>query len=360
MIDGIRIVIPDMPILVCPSCDEKYETEWTKLVFIPWIIDETKKQGEFLFNGSVKKASQRRYDICKNLNFKYDANDCKYIPGLIHRLSKEGFFTPIFFNQKVLHKYLSFDEYRVDIAGNTYGTIFFANGNDLSYGINRNGKVFCWLGDIEENVPENEKLYLLSENIESDHDIASEFYAGQIEAEFTNYSDEAKLLNERSTFDQSWNNKHSSKIFRYEKNIYDILEDLIRPVNWNKKGVIHVFNSMNKVCIESLNKNSIIDAIKKKEPAFDPKGMGGLKLMEKLLTITSPKSDAKEIMKPFFVLYDFRLILDHDYTDEEEKQKLDFCYERLRISKSYGSFEKIYDKLLEDLPNSYSKITDII
>ncbi len=356
-IKGIHITIDKIPILVCPSCKSEYQPDWTKF-FIMRIIEDSRKKGTTEFVGTKKaKNGTIRYDICPELNFKYDSNDCKVIPGLEGPLSKEGFFTPVFFDRKVLHKYLSFDEYRVDIAGNTYGTIFFANGNDLSYGINRNGKVFCWLGDIEENVPEKERLYLLSENIESDHDVASEFYAASREAEFADYSNENKLLNERSVFDQTWNDKYSSKIFRYDKHIYDILEDLIRPVNWNKKGVIHVFNSINKVCIESLCRDAIIDVIKKKKPDFDAKNMGGLKLMEKLIEVTHPKLNAKEIMKPFFVLYDFRLVLDHDYTEEEEKKKLDFCYERLGIPKDYKRFEKIYDKLLEDLTKSYSKIT---
>jgi len=345
----------DMPVLACPGCGEEYQTDWAKLAFIPWAIEEAKKRGKPEFRGGMKRASQRRYDICKDLNFKYDANDCKCIPGLQLQLAKEGFFTPVFFNRKVLHKYLSFDEYRVDIAGNTHGTIFFPDERSLSYGINRNGKMFCWLGDIEDEVPENERLYLLSENIESDHDVASELYASNIEAKFADYSNEHKLLNARSAFDQAWNDKYSSKIFRYEKNIYYILEDLTRPVNWNKKGVIHVFNSINKVCVESLYKDSIIEALKKKKPDFDPKGMGELKLMEKLIDVTHPELGAKEIMKPFFVLYDFRLVLDHDYTEEEEKKKLDFCYERLGITKDYKNFERFYDKLMEELTESYSK-----
>lgn len=357
-IEEIHIISDGMPILVCPSCKNEYQPDWTK-IFIMWIIDESKKRGTKEFKGTKKKGDFR-YDICPELNFKYDSNDCNVIPGLQSTFAKEGFFTPVYFNRRVLHKYLSFDEYRIDIAGNTYGTIHFPDGNYLSYGINRNGNVFCWLGDIEEKVPEKERLYLLSENIDSDHDVASEFYAATREAEFADYSNESRLLNERSAFDQFWNDEYSSKIFRYTKNIYDILEDLIRPVNWNKQGVMHVFNSINKVCIESLCRDSIISVIKKEEPNFDPKNTGAMKLLEKLIEVTNPDVDAKEIMKPFFVLYDFRLILDHDYTQEEEKGKLDFCYERLEVAKDYNNFEKLYDKLIAELTKSYSKIVNIL
>ena len=348
-----------MPILVCPYCKEKYLPDWAK-GFICWAIKESKKKGTNVFSAQMTIASQRRYEICKDINFKYDAMDCKCIPGLYRRLSKDGFFTPIFFNREVLHKYISFDKYRVTVHGNTYGSVFFANESCLSFGINRNKKVFCWLGDIEENVSKNEALYLLSENIESDHDVASGFYAGQIEAEFGEPSDEDRLLRERDAFDQSWNAKYSSKIFRYERNIYDLLDDLVRPVNWNKAGVMPVFKSLNGVCIESLCRSAIISAIKNKEAGFNAQTIGSLKLIEKLIIVSHPELDAKTIMMPFFTLYDFRTVLSHDYTKGEEQKKLDFCYERLGIPKNYVNFENLYDKLLEKMTESYSKITDSI
>lgn len=353
-VQGIRIITDELPLLVCPSCKSEFQPDWTKF-FIRWVVDESKKRGTKEFRGT-KKNADFRYDICSELNFEYDSNDCKIIPGLESQFAKEGFFTPVFFDRKVLHKYLSFDEYRVDIAGNTYGTIHFPNGYYLNYGVNRNGKVFCWLGDIEEKAPEKERLYLLSENIKSDHDVASEFYAASREAEFADYSNENKLLNARSAFDQFWNAEYSSKIFRYDKNIYYILDDLVRPVNWNKKGVLHVFNSLNKVCIESMSRDAIIGVIQKKKPKFDAKNTRALKLLEKLIEIENAKLDAKKIMNSFFVLYDFRLILVHDYQEEEERKKLDFCYERLGLSKDYKNFENIYDKLLKDLTKSYSEI----
>jgi YgiT-type zinc finger domain-containing protein len=123
-VDGIHIIVPDMPILVCHNCNEEYQPDWTR-AFTQWIIEESKKRHTKLFKGERKKETSKvRYDLCKNVNFKYDASDCKFIPGLQSGFAKDGFFTPVFFDRRVLHKYLSFDEYRVDIAGNTYGTIF--------------------------------------------------------------------------------------------------------------------------------------------------------------------------------------------------------------------------------------------
>lgn len=357
--DGIHIIVPDMPILVCPSCGTEYNSDWTKIFFIPWIVEESKKRGTKLFKGGMKKASETRYDLCKDVNFKYDANDCKMIPGLHSQFAKEGFFTPVFFERKVLHKYMSFDEYRVDIAGNTFGTIFHNDDWYLSFGINRNGKVFCWLGDLEEKIPQKERQYLLSENIESDHDVASEFYAATREAEFSELSNESMLLKTRSAFEELCKNKFKLKVFDYEKKEYEILGELVRPVNWNEKGVIHIINCLTKLCIEALDNESLKTEIKGLDGQLDLKEMRGLKLFEKWIELRSKKLDAHNIMKPFFVLYDFRVVLDHKLSDQEAKKRLDFCYERLGISNN-RNFERLYDKIIEGITKSYSEITNVL
>jgi hypothetical protein len=62
------------------------------------------------------------------------------------------------------------------MSGNTHGTIFRKDDTDLNFGINRNERVFCWLGDLKK-IPKREQQYLLLYNVDSDHDVASEFYA---------------------------------------------------------------------------------------------------------------------------------------------------------------------------------------
>ena len=354
-VDGIRIVTQKMPLLVCPSCKSEFQPDWTK-IHIMWIIEESKKRKTTRFEGTKRaKNGTVRYDICPELNFKYDSNDCKIIPGLEPHLAKKGFFTPVFFDKKVLHKYLSFDEYEVHVAGNTYGTIYFKDGNYLSYGINRNGKLFCWLGDIEEVVPEAERHYLLSENVESDHDVASEFYAAQIEAEFTELSYESMLLEQRLTFEVICKNKDNFKIFDYEKDEYELLEEMTRPVNWNEKGITYIINSLTKLCIESIDSKNLRIQIKKLDDSIDLGDAKSIKLLEKWIELRIKYLDASEITKPFFVLYDFRIILDHKMNESRIKETLEFCYKRLGITTD-KSFETLYDKLIGEITNSYSKL----
>lgn len=87
--------------------------------------------------------------------------------------------------------------------------------------------------------------------------------------------------------------------------------------------------------------------------------VGGLKLLEKWLQLRTQKLNARDVMKPFFVLYDFRIVLDHRMSAAEAKEKIDFCYERLNINKD-RNFEKLYNKIIEGITKSYSTITTIL
>lgn len=355
IIDEVCIVLSDMPILVCPNCKEEYKPDCVK-TFIQILVKGVKKQNKRLFEVDMKERRQLRYDICEEFKFKYDANDWKCIPGLSGQLSKEGFFTPVFFDKKVLDKYLNFDEYGVQDTGNTYGTIFFKDKGDLSYGINRNGKLFCWLGDIEENVPEDECHYLRSKNIESDHDVGSEFYAAQIEAKFTELSNESVLLEQRSAFEDACKHKDKFKIFNYEDDEYELLGEIIRPVNWNKKGVIHIINSLTRLCIESIDNKNLKNQIKSIDSSIDLGTKRSLKLLEIWIKIKFKSLDAQDIMKPFFALYDFRLVLNHKMSKNKIKEIHESCYKRLGITTNQN-FETLYDKLIEEMAKSFEKLT---
>src|SRR5262249_32678957 len=116
------------------------------------------------------------------ISFLYDSEDYRYIPRL-ERSFDVGFLTPIFFNNQGLVKYDASPTYRVKFVSPTYGDII-TEMFDIPFGMNRNGKLVMWLGDIAK-LPEDEQYYLRSENVASDHSIGSDFYDGQIECVFT-------------------------------------------------------------------------------------------------------------------------------------------------------------------------------
>src|SRR5688572_8073322 len=108
------------------------------------------------------------------LNFEFDPDEA------VHGTA---FLTPLYFNRQVLTRYLYDSRFRCEFASETYGTVY---GEEffISFGLNRNGTVIAWHGDIEQ-LPIRERFYWLVENKPSEHEIASEFYDGQIECQFT-------------------------------------------------------------------------------------------------------------------------------------------------------------------------------
>ena len=89
-------------------------------------------------------------------------------------------------------RYFYDPRYLCEFHSETYGTIR-AREFDFAFGINPNGKVVAWLGDLEK-LPASEQQYLLSENTESDGNITSEFYDAQINCIFTSPIREIEII----------------------------------------------------------------------------------------------------------------------------------------------------------------------
>lgn len=104
---------------------------------------------------------------------------------------------------------------------------------------------------------------MLSENVDSDHYVASEFYAAMREAKFGELSNESKLLKTRSEFEALCESKYGFRVFNYKKDKYEILGKFVKPINWNEKGVIHIINYLTKLCVEAVHTNSLKAEIRK-------------------------------------------------------------------------------------------------
>jgi len=191
-VTGVHIHIENLPFLRCEKCNLDYLPEDSRFAII-YIHEQATKHKEKRAN--VKRRKTNQNFGYTEVPFLYDSDDYKYIPGL-KRSHSEGFLTPVFFNREVLVKYDASPVYRLSFASRTYGEIRRGDDYSISFGVNKNGKVFMWLGDIA-TLPESEQYYLRSENVESDHSIGSEFYDGQIECIFTDKTPEDQLFEYR-------------------------------------------------------------------------------------------------------------------------------------------------------------------
>ena len=214
-----------------------------------------------------------------------------------------------------------------------------------------------WLGDIAD-LTESEQYYLLSENIPSDHSIGSEFYDGQIECIFTELSDEDRLFSLRSAFVDAFRKRWGVSVAHLDREVLDLISGFNAPVVDTPNERKRVADTLNKIYIESLN-NKALSRLST-ELGATPEGSGTLKRLQAMLsTIVLDGADVKQLLKPFFTLYDFRVACLHLASTESGEQTLSSVLERLDLSKS-ADLSAIYERLTDMLATSFSEMTNRI
>ena len=254
-IDGIDIYMNNVPLLKNNNNNEFFFPDKTKYIIQHFMTQAKEQKKDKVTLKPNRNTLLKRYDYCPDLNFIYSSIDYEYIPGLV-RPWDEGFLTPVFFNLAVLNKYSQHPEYKLDLFADTYGSINCGNEWNIQFGINKNKKVIMWLGDIS-GLPINEQYFLRSENIESDHDIHSEFYNGQIDVQWSESSKQNKLFELRSTFKTLVSEKYDLDLYILDGEVSKIFENLDRPVFWEDKHISPVVESLNRIFVESINSKGI-------------------------------------------------------------------------------------------------------
>jgi hypothetical protein len=351
-VSGVTITIIGLPVLRCPSCGRDHLPDRSRLSIIELHRQATAKGTPAVRVTRRKLEEDYRFT---RVPFLYDPDDYRYIPGL-ERPFNGGFLTPVFFNRKVLLKYDTTPGYRVKFASTTYGEIVPDDDHGISFGINRNGKVVMWLGDIAK-LPEAEQYYLRSENVASDHSIGSEFYDGQIECIYTKPTEENRLYALRSEFVEACFKRFGEKIAHLDEEVLNISLEFNAPVVDTAKERRHVADTLNKIYIESLD-NAALGALLRKAGG-DPKSLGSLKRLQALLETIATGADISALLSPFFVLYDLRVAYSHLKSDDSATEILKTVTDRLGIDRTSGLLE-IYSRLSKALAASYEKLGTVV
>ena len=300
-----------------------------------------------------KALGSKRYPFCEKFDFKYSQIDYEYIPGLM-RPWNEGFLTPVFFNIAVLNKYSQDPRYKLDLFSETYGTIL-ADDWAISFGINRNKRVIMWLGDID-SLPEDEQYFLRSENVDSDHDLHSEFYEAQIDVVFSDRSKQNELLHLRKSLNDLFNDKYAQPLFILEGEVATVIENLTRPVFWEERHVGPAIESLNRVFVESINSGFLKKAVKDKDNTRDIKSAGSLRALQAWFEVVMSQSEHADLALPFYVLYDLRIACSHLLPFEKQAKTMQSVNSRLSLDPDNRNLELVYDELLNTLCQSILRI----
>lgn len=352
VVSGVEIGIDGLPVLSCPKCQERCLPDDSRFAIIHLHEQAAKKSSDRI---KVTRNKTNQDFGFGDVSFIYDSDDYKYIPGL-KRPWNEGFLTPVFFNREALLKYDTSPTYRLSFASTTYGEIRRGDDFSIPFGLNGNGKIVMWLGDIAR-LPESEQYYLRSENIESDHSIGSEFYDGQIECVFTNPSKEDELFKARSEFLEACFNRFGSKVAHLYDEVFGLSVSFNAPIVDSEKERRHVADTLNKIYLESFDNKALGTVII--SLGGDSKGLGSIKRLQKLIELSSPALDVPTLMSPFYILYDLRVAYSHLGSEESEEEKLNFVIKRLGIAADSGLME-IYSSLIGKLLESFTKLASAL
>lgn len=351
-VSRVDIIVTGLPVLRCPICGCDHLPDRSRHLIIELHRQATETGAPTVRLARRKLSEDYRFT---NVPFLYDPDDYRHIPGL-ERPSNEGFLTPVFFNRNVLLKYDTAPGYRVRFASTSYGEIVADESHSFCFGINRNGKVVMWLGDIAE-LPEAEQYYLRSENVESDHSIGSEFYDGQIECIFTEPTEENRLFALRSQFIEACFKRFGEKIAHLDEEVVTLALSFNAPVVDTPKERRHVADTLNKIYVESIDNAALGSLLKK--VGVDAKSLGSLKRLQALLETIANGADIPAILSPFFILYDLRVAYSHLTSDDRATEILKTVTSRLGIDPAAGLIE-IYRRLSGTLAASYEELITIV
>lgn len=225
------------------------------------------------------------------------------------------FLTPLYFNRQVLTRYLYDSRFRCEFASETYGTIY-GEEFTLSFGLNKNGTVIAWLGDIQDNIPIRERYYWLVENKPSEHEIASEFYDAQIEVQFTPPPAVIQCLNKLEEFNKKFHAKFGVYLY-HERSIEERIEETRRYKRLllnNLDDFKRFISEFNEVIVENTNNSEIRRLLAERSIPIGS-GIKGNKLLQS--TYEKILGDDQNLIAPFFFLYDLRLWADHSMGDDK-------------------------------------------
>lgn len=362
-LDGV-VVEGDVPTLVCPECGKPAITPHVEHA-VRAAAREAKEAGQGICRPDF---GHRRFDLCA-VEFAYDSTDWLAIPMLRQSESElDGYYAPVFFRRVVLLKYIVRDEYTTRQFRDG-GSIHFPNGSDLRYGINRSGLVVCWLGDLD-GIPPEEQHYMLSENVESDHDVVSGLYAQSRLHEAEGETDEQMLASALHRLVKTVREKRGFELYRLRAAEGQILQDKSRPVIWNET-LVSTMTGLTRVHIESLAGDSLGKACAKASDITTPQTppckecgavkeplpKGTLQLLEEWLELEFHGS-ASDVIKPLRVLKEWRNILVHR-SDIDPNKRLLWCYSAMGIHRQQTP-ERLYDTMIKRMLEAYREMETTI
>ena len=349
--EGNKALGIKLPFLLCKSCGHRKcivsEEQCMKFKedMMPSLEDGEffEMPLKFVFS---KLDEEKRFTHFDHLEFKYDATDYFLIPG-IRRPEEDGYLTPVFFDKDVLLYYNNHPDYSVKLYSFSSGNIYY-KGEALfnwGFGINRNGKIFKWLGDLSKDFEEDEmKPHLKrfqASNVPSDHDIVSKFYFSQnpfsIKDAFQKSDNEYRLFNLKSDFEHKIKNEFKFNLSKLD--VDAVIAYYKHPILDDQNQIFEAYLKLDKLINENIEQDELKRILLKNGlTKEDIKGLRSLKLFTLFISHILNKEEAEKLVSPLFVLNDLRQLHGH-LADKSFDEKYLSCKIRLGTSNEISDLD---------------------
>lgn len=346
----------DLPLLKCIQCGTKYLCQYSKKMVggcYKTMLDYEKFEGEF-----KSKEYRKRYNYCSDMDFIYDHRDYESIPGLCidEEHSEEGFLTPVYFTKKSLIYFMHDPDYILDLHSETYGYLKYKYEWVVPFGINRNGKVVFWLGDLDSM--DRQTLSILKpHNVESDHNLVdSEFYASQMCCTWSNPNKELCICYKKNELFDNIYKIYGLSLYHLKEEIKEQMDSFQKPIVFTEKSIEPSVNMLDKALIEGVNLDQFRELLAKinSKSKNEYKDLKSIKLYELLLKKDLSDVDENEsqrvnqIISPLYLLHDLRIYFDHLLSIAERERIKNNIIQRMNL-KDFNDIEAIYSQLIDGL-----------
>lgn len=353
LVDSTRININGIPMLECTECHHQVLTNWSKDCLL-WAFEEcrTNKQTDVEI---TLKPSNARYNYCSTYGFTYDARDYENIPGL--GTNGDGFLTPVFFKKESLIYFMHHPDYELNLGSDTYGVLEYKKQSSIAFGINTNGKVVMWLGDLDQ-MDDDTLRFLLSQNVPSDHTlIASQFYDAQLNCQWSDPIIEAEIVNLRNRFYELAKGKRGLDLYHLDDEVVEVFESIKKPIVFSEGEINSVLASLQKILIEAINLNAFKAYYRAETGTEPPSSWKSIKYIEWLLARQTHK-DIRVLMSGLYVLQDLRNMLSHLVSIRQQEAI------RKNAVDAFGlqgyDLPQIYNILMDRLRSLYAELVETI
>lgn len=371
---GDKAIIFEVAKLICPSCGLLLSRPSSSP---PSLEIHAAPYFEQMKSGQVEKPPIKglghRFTRFEALHLNYDARDYFHYPRLGGR-DQDGFLCPVFFDKDVLVYFNNHPSYRLVMRSSSSGSIIKGDEYLLhhGFGINRSGKLFMWLGDIDEALSDAEKKRELdifrAFNVDSDHDLASTYYFSQnpdsMEDAFFDSDNESKVFDLVDEINTAFGSCFGHPLIKVDINR---LADAYRlPVLEDRQQIFQAFMSLNINLVENMDEGKLRTVLLSHgvhEGDLSVK-QGQLLRSNRLLQLVLERvlgmdpADSYSTMTPLFVVNDLRQL--HGHLSDASFEKGYTKYKKNLGLAVEASDLEVHAQLVERLITSLTKVRDCL